>query len=841
MSVHIELMEQNLLTLHRISKSFPGVHALREVDLDLQPGEIHALVGENGAGKSTLIKILAGIHPPDSGEILHNGNPVRITDPIRSRALGIAVIHQELDLFPDLSLTENLFLGRGLLKGPGPILRWKDNHRRARDIFQQLGEKLPPETAGRALSAAQRQMVEIAAALAQQSRIIVMDEPTASLTEREVRILFDQVENLKRSGAAILYVTHRMNEVFAIADRVTVLRDGQRVLSVPTRDTNRDEMIHAMVGRDVSAFFPKEETRAGDPALQVRDFTDQNGAFHNIYLTLHHGEIVGLYGLVGAGRSELAQAIFGLRKSTGEIELEGNRRLFLSPGDALDAGVVYVPEDRLVQGLFHDLTVRDNMTIAILRELSRYSLVDRREERNRVTEQIAALDIRTRGPEQVASTLSGGNQQKVVLGRWLLSKPRVLILDEPTRGVDVGAKAEIHRLMSRLASEGMAILLISSELPEVLGMSDRIGVMREGRLVAQFQRSEANEERVGRSAFPEDMSPKTFAEDSARQSVAEQKSTTRFLKTLSHRRETILTLFLLGVVPILAWLTPGFATVQNVRDILTNISVLSIAATGMTLVIVAGGIDISVGAILAASATCAALLAKSGWEFAPILLAACLAGGVLGFINGGVSVFGRVHPIIVTLGTMGIYRGLIVLWTRGRWVMNVPETLTDFGQGNWLAIPIPVWTAGMVVILFGLALRYLEAGRMVYASGSNPRAARLIGIHSGKVLIWTFTLCGLLTGLGGVIYAGRYGEVQTNTGIGFELKIIAATVIGGTNIMGGSGSVFGSLLGSLLLGILSNAMVLLHISTYWEGVAVGVFILGAVVVDTVRQQRGTGS
>ena len=222
------------------------------------------------------------------------------------------------------------------------------------------------------------------------------------------------------------------------------------------------------------------------------------------------------------------------------------------------------------------------------------------------------------------------------------------------------------------------------------------------------------------------------------------------------------------------------------------------------------------------------------------MFAACLAGGVLGFINGSVSVSGRVHPIIVTLGTMGIYRGMIVLWTRGRWVMNVPETLTDFGQGDFLAIPIPVWTAGIVVILFGLALRYLESGRMVYASGSNPRVARLIGIHTGKVLIRTFTLCGVLTGLGGVIYAGRYGEVQTNTGIGFELKVIAATVIGGTNIMGGSGSVFGSLLGSLLLGILSNAMVLLHISTYWEGVAVGVFILGAVVVDTARCQRGTG-
>jgi ribose/xylose/arabinose/galactoside ABC-type transport system permease subunit len=290
----------------------------------------------------------------------------------------------------------------------------------------------------------------------------------------------------------------------------------------------------------------------------------------------------------------------------------------------------------------------------------------------------------------------------------------------------------------------------------------------------------------------------------------------------------------------LATRTPEFATVQNLRAILTNICVLSVASVGMTLVILAGGIDISVGAILAVSATSAALLAKGGWDLLPTLLLGSLVGAFLGLINGGISVFGRVHPIIVTLGTMGVYRGAIILATRGRWVTNVPESLTGFSQGDWLSIPKPVWTAGVVILAASLALRYFEPGRMIYAAGSNPRAARLVGINTGKVLLWTFLLCGFLTGLGGVIYAGRYGEVQTNTGIGFELRVIAATVIGGTNIMGGSGSVFGSLLGALLLGFISNAMVLLHISSYWEGVAVGMFILGAVVLDTIRQQRRPG-
>ena len=840
-------MEQSLLQLRRISKSFPGVQALSEVDFEVYPGKVHALVGENGAGKSTLIKILAGVHPPDSGEIRLRGQTVRITDPIFSRSLGIAVIHQELDLFPDLSVTENLFLGRGLSKGPGGFIRWGESHRQAADLFRQLGETLAPETAGRDLSAAQRQMVEIAAALAQHAKIVVMDEPTASLTEREVNVLFEQIRELKRSGVGVIYVTHRLDEVFAIGDRVTVLRDGHRVLSTQTKDTSKDEIIRAMVGREVSAFFPKEETTPGEPAFAIRNLTDRAHSFESISLEVRRGEIVGLYGLVGAGRSELGQATIGLRDIKGELEVDGTRRAFHSPSDALRAGVVYVPEDRLVQGLFHGLSVRENMTIAILRDLSHGGLVDRGEERRRITGQIDALDIRTRGPDQIASTLSGGNQQKVILGRWLLTQPRVLILDEPTRGVDVGAKAEIHRLMSHLASQGMAILLISSELPEVLGMSDRVLVMREGKLVAEFLRDQATEETVGRSAFPEERR-QTQREaavpepvEGPVQTVHRRAARRSLLPALAHRREAILALFLLILIPILAIRTPGFATVQNLRDILTNISVLSVASVGMTMVIVAGGIDISVGAILAVSATTAALLAKEGWPLLPVLFLGSLTGGFLGLINGGISVLGRVHPILVTLGTMGIYRGTIILVTRGHWVMNVPESLTGFSQGDWLSIPIPVWTAGAVVLAAAFALRYFEPGRMIYAVGSNPRAARLVGIGTGKVLLWSFALCGLLTGLGGVIYAGRYGEVQTNTGIGFELRVIAATVIGGTNIMGGSGSVFGSLLGALLLGIISNAMVLLRISSYWEGVAVGLFILGAVVLDTVRQQRRTGS
>lgn len=489
-------MGQPLLVLRGIAKAFPGVQALAGVSLELWPGEVHALVGENGAGKSTLIKIAAGVYLPDAGEILFEGRPVRLHSPRDAAALGIAVIHQEPYLFPTLSVLENLFMGfqpRRRLLG---LLDWPAMVRRAREVLQALGVALPLEVPAGELRAAQQQLLQIARALLQDARVLIMDEPTSSLSQKEVATLFEIVRRLRARGVGILYITHRLEEVFALADRVTVLRDGRLVGTFPVATVTPGTLIAHMVGRELTHLFPHTPRPPGPVLLRVHGL-GRRGLFEGISLEVRAGEIVGLAGLVGAGRSEVAQAIFGLLPpETGFVEVDGRRLAPRAPWEAMAAGIVYLPEDRHRQGMVAPMSVRANLTLTVLHRLARLGFVDRRAEDALVRSYQARLRIRAASLEQPIGTLSGGNQQKVIVARGLAARPRVLILDEPTRGIDVGTKAEIHRLMDELAAQGMGILLISSELPEILGMSDRILVMRAGRLVGELSRAEATQERV---------------------------------------------------------------------------------------------------------------------------------------------------------------------------------------------------------------------------------------------------------------------------------------------------------------------------------------------------------
>lgn len=489
-------MGQPLLVLRGIAKAFPGVQALAGVSLELWPGEVHALVGENGAGKSTLIKIAAGVYLPDAGEILFEGRPVRLHSPRDAAALGIAVIHQEPYLFPTLSVLENLFMGfqpRRRLLG---LLDWPAMVRRAREVLQALGVALPLEVPAGELSAAQQQLLQIARALLQDARVLIMDEPTSSLSQKEVATLFEIVRRLRARGVGILYITHRLEEVFALADRVTVLRDGRLVGTFPVATVTPGTLIAHMVGRELTQLFPHTPRPPGPALLRVHGL-GRRGLFEGISLEVRAGEIVGLAGLVGAGRSEVAQAIFGLLPpETGFVEVDGRRLAPRAPWEAMAAGIVYLPEDRHRQGIVAPMSVRANLTLAVLHRLARLGFIDRRAEDALVRSYQARLRIRAASLEQPIGTLSGGNQQKVIVARGLAARPRVLILDEPTRGIDVGTKAEIHRLMDELAAQGMGILMISSELPEILGMSDRILVMRAGRLVGELSRAEATQERV---------------------------------------------------------------------------------------------------------------------------------------------------------------------------------------------------------------------------------------------------------------------------------------------------------------------------------------------------------
>ncbi len=488
-----------LLVLNRATKSFGAVRALVDASVTLYPGEAHALLGENGAGKSTLVKILAGVHQPDSGTLTVGGEPVVFAGPNASRAAGVSIIYQEPTLFPDLSVAENIFMGRQPL-GRGRAIDRTAMNAEAAAVFARLGVRLDPQRLARGLSVADQQIVEIAKALSLQANVLVMDEPTAALTGVEVARLFEVMATLRAQGAAVLFISHRLEEVFASCQRVTVMRDGAFVRTDPIENLTVDDIIRSMVGRELDSMYPDRSSNPGDVVLEVENL-GREGVFSDIDLTVRAGEIVALAGLVGAGRSEVARAIFGIdRRTSGVVKVNGRPLPNGDPLAAMAAGVALVPEDRRQQGLVMDLGIDQNVALASLGRLTRFGLIRRSSEAGLAGTWAERLQLKFGRIRNPVSTLSGGNQQKVVLGKWLARNPSLLIIDEPTRGIDVGTKAEVHRLLNDLVAGGMAVLMISSELPEVLGMADRVLVLHEGRLTANLSRAEADEDSVMRAA-----------------------------------------------------------------------------------------------------------------------------------------------------------------------------------------------------------------------------------------------------------------------------------------------------------------------------------------------------
>ncbi|MEY9211954.1 sugar ABC transporter ATP-binding protein [Thermobifida halotolerans] len=483
------------LALVDVAKSFGNVQALRGVSLRLRAGEIHALCGENGAGKSTLVKTMAGVHQPDEGRIEVDGEPVVFTGPADAQQAGVAVIYQEPTLFPDLSVAENIFMGRQPLKRGRRIDR-AAMHAACDALFARLGVRIDPARPAKGLSIADQQLIEIAKALSRKARVLIMDEPTAALSGVEVERLFAVARSLRDSGAAILFISHRFDEVFALCDRVTVMRDGQYISTDPIAELTVDTIVRKMVGRDVTALFPKQDTEPGDVVLRVDGLT-RAGVFSDVSFQVRAGEIVALAGLVGAGRSEVMRAVFGVDSyDSGTVRVNGRPLRKGSPSAAMAAGVALVPEDRRQQGLVMEMSVERNATLTRRWPLSRFGLLRGRSEERAAREWAQRLQVKAGRLTDAVSTLSGGNQQKVVLAKWLSTEPKVLIVDEPTRGIDVGTKSEVHRLLSQLAGQGLAVVMVSSELPEVLGMADRVLVMHEGRISAELSRDEATEESV---------------------------------------------------------------------------------------------------------------------------------------------------------------------------------------------------------------------------------------------------------------------------------------------------------------------------------------------------------
>jgi rhamnose transport system ATP-binding protein len=475
-------MPEPLLTLSGISKSFPGVRALHNVSLELYPGEVTALIGENGAGKSTLVKILTGIYQPDAGQIVIAGAPVNLSSAHRAFGAGITAIHQETVLFDELTVAENIYLGHAPRTGLGTI-DWTKMRGEARDVLKAMGAShIDHGVKLKELSIANKHLVAVARAMSIDARIVIMDEPTAALSHKEIEDLFILIELLKQDGKAVLFISHKFDEIYRIADRYTVFRDGELVGSGLMKDTTQREIITKMVGRTIEHIFPKRAAKIGRIVLSVTGLSHPT-EFDDITFDLHEGEILGFYGLVGAGRSEIMQALFGItRPSRGAVTLDGKIVTLRSPADAIDAGIVYVPEERGKQGVVVDLPIFQNVSLPSLRKTSRQGFLQLAQEFALTRDFTERLDLRASSLSQTAGTLSGGNQQKVVIAKWLATRPRVIILDEPTKGIDIGSKAAVHEFMAELVGQGMSVIMVSSELPEVVGMSDRIVVMRSGRI-----------------------------------------------------------------------------------------------------------------------------------------------------------------------------------------------------------------------------------------------------------------------------------------------------------------------------------------------------------------------
>ncbi len=833
--------------LRGVTKQFGGTVALSDASFDLMPGEVLALLGENGAGKSTCVKLLAGVHQPTRGEVHVGGEPVTLRSPLDAQRMGIAVMHQHPGLFADLSVAENLFMGRQL-KSPFGALDHRRMHAEAERLLETVGLSCAPRTPLGRLRSSEQQLVEVARALSVQARVLIMDEPTAALTTREVDRLFEVVAQLRTRGVAMMFVGHRMEEIYRVSDRVAVLRDGRIVEVAPVADMPHDRAVRLMIGRPLADLYPALAPPAGPVVLEVEQL-GRDGAFEDVSFDLQAGEILGIGGLVGSGRTEIARVLFGIdRPTSGHIVLAGERRVFASAAEAMEAGIAYVSEDRLGQSLVMDFGILTNATLAVLDQVKRAGLVNREAELRAVTPHLDRLRLRYRSYDQPISDLSGGNQQKVVLSKWLATGPKVLILDEPTQGVDVQTKAEVHAMMADLARGGMAIVMISSELPELLGMSHRVLVMREGRMSGSFDRSEATQESViyaatdaGRASAAASAAPRVDVAMPTPVATAGRNTAARRLSAALPRRELGLLVVIAAVVLGVSLLNPRMLSASNLSALAMDAGLLLIVALAQMLVLLTRNIDLSVASVVGLSAYVAAALMRAHPELgtAAAIGAAVGVGLACGLVNGAIVTYGGVPAIVVTLGTLAMYRGLDSMLASGSQVSadQVPASWLEVSSRAVMGLPATAWFVLAAALAVGLGLRYATVGRDVYAIGSNPDGARLIGIPIGRRVLAVFCIAGMLAGFTGAMWASRYATIDSRTAFGFELTVIAAVVVGGVAIRGGSGTVLGVVLGVVALLLIRNGLVLLRIDPLWLQAVDGLAILAAITIDAVVTRR----
>lgn len=883
-STNTSTLSAPLLQMRGIDKSFNGIPALIGASLEVEPGEIHALIGQNGAGKSTLIKILTGYYSKDAGEIIFNGAPFSASSPKAAQEGGISTIYQEINLIPYRSVAENIFLSRERRRFG--FLDWGRMHQEAEELLSRFRVKVDVRQSLSQCSTAIQQMVAIARAVSFDSKLVIMDEPTSSLDDHEVAVLFQVIRQLKSSGVSVIFVSHKLDELYAVCDRVTVMRDGRTVVTGTLTSLSKLSLVTTMIGRELesatskqTAFGEAEGARdriSNTSLLSVRNLS-LGRRVSDASLEVRAGEIVGLAGLLGSGRSEIARAVFGAeRADKGAMEFNGTPFTPKAPANAIAAGIGYCSEDRKFDGIVPDLSVRENLTLALLPLLARTGVVDENEQAKVVEKFVQRLGIKCASVDQPIRELSGGNQQKVLLARWLCLNPRLLILDEPTRGIDVGAKAEIQSLIAQLAVDGLGVLMISSEMEEVVEGSDRVFVLREGRTVAEFSGEKIDEESImaamadGTAALharegivavstngsrldgnalsrqDEMMGELTPAATEHRppeaappmeRPVPRAAGAQRFKRLLA-KNGTLVALLLLIVFNVLR--TPHFLSWQTLNVNLTQVCTIVIVAVGMTLVIGTGGIDLSVGSLMAIAGALAPLifLNKSippGWGVPLAFVVPVLVSGLFGSFNGWLVTRFRIQPIVATLILFIAGRGIAQVVTNGNLQPFSMPAFQVIGLARPFGIPLQAILMVLIVAIAVWALRFTVFGRQLVAVGGNEEAARLSGVPASRVKLVVYLISGLCSGLAGLIVIAINSSSDANlVGLGMELDAIAAVAVGGTPLTGGRASVVGTLIGALIIQLVRYTLLANGVPDAAALVVKAAIIVGAVFI----QQKG---
>ncbi len=820
-----------------VCKTFPGVLALDHVDFSVRRGEIHALVGQNGAGKSTLVKILTGVYVLDEGAIFIDGQPIRITRPQDAENQGIAIIHQDQQLVPQFDVTRNVFLGHELIGKQG-LLDFVTMKRETGKVLEKVGALFAPDDLIRDLSVAQREQVAIAAALMRNPRVLILDEPTASLSNKDVERLFAIIRNLREQGVTIIYISHHLDEVFQLVDRITVLRDGKLVSTMPIEATSRAEIIRSMVGRDLQHLYPKETIEIGEPLLEIKNLS-QGDMVHGVDLTLRAGEILGVAGLVGAGRTNMALAMFGaLERSGGEVILAGKPTAPHSPRAAKHLGFALIPEDRRSEGLITDMSVRENLTLPNLSAWSTFGALNLGQEKSVAAELVKRLQIATPGLGQLTRNLSGGNQQKVVIGRWLTGNAKVFIFDEPTTGVDVGSKVEIYKQMTDLARRGAAVLFISSDFEELLGMSDRIAVMLKGRVVKTLERNESNLHDLlfwatggdGNGGATQGSTTDTSTDTRESPSVAVRAA--KFLSRWGTLAGMVVALAVVGLI------APTFFAPGNVFDVLKQGSLLTLMALSLTAVLIGGGFDMTTGAVSQLTANLAAGLLIQGLGTGVALVVGSVTGVLVGLANGLLVIVFRMPPFVATLGSMFVVMGATLLYNGGHALTLYEQPVFFFlGQGYIGPVPFVVIIVAVVVILLQVFFKRTRAGLHMYAVGENAAAANLRGINQKRAMLASYAIGGLVLGFAGVILASySYGASALATGMDFLISALAAAFLGSTFSRTGELDIVGTLVAAMFLASLSNGLILMGVSNLALPGIQGAILILSILIGVIHKR-----